>query len=82
MTLALIMPFMVVGALISSGSIKFAQFASSQNSQYIAVSGTFLPTKTQAETQIIKRQIIETIVTLPTSTGSLLNPIDYHCKSS
>ncbi|MBP6085139.1 efflux RND transporter permease subunit [Candidatus Gracilibacteria bacterium] len=65
MTIALIMPFMVVGALISSGSIKFAQFASSQNSQYLAVSGTFLPTKTQAETQIIKRQIIETIVERP-----------------
>lgn len=63
--IAIVVPFLVVGSLIGAGKITFVQFASSQNSKYIAVTGTFLPNKNIAETQIIKRQIAETIATNP-----------------
>lgn len=63
--IALITPFMVTGSLIGSGKIAFVQFASSQNNKYLAVSGTFLPTKNVAETQAIKRQITEIIASNP-----------------
>lgn len=63
--IALVTPFMITGSLISSGEIKFVQFASSQNSKYLSVIGTFLPAKNSTETQAIRRQITEIIANDP-----------------
>jgi HAE1 family hydrophobic/amphiphilic exporter-1 len=63
--IALATPFIVTGSLIGNGKIAFVQFASSQNSKYLAVSGTFLPTKNSTETQAIRRQIAEIIANNP-----------------
>lgn len=63
--ITIIVPFVVVGSLISVGKITFVQFATSQNSKYLAVTGTFLPNKNSTEIQAIKRQITETIIGNP-----------------
>ena len=59
---ALAIPLVVTANLVGSGKIKFVQFASSENAQYIALSGTFLPGVTEAEKQILQRQTLTHIV--------------------
>lgn len=59
---ALAIPVFVTSSLVGAGKIKFVQFASSENAKQLSLSGTFLPSVTQAEKQIIKRQMLDKIV--------------------
>ncbi len=62
---ALVIPLVVTIGLVSTGKIKFVQFASSENAKYISLTGTFLPSVTLAEQQIIQKQALAQIVTIP-----------------
>lgn len=63
--IALTIPLAVTTSLVGAGKIKFVQFASSENAKYISLTGTFLPSVTLAEQQIIQRQVLNDIITVP-----------------